>query len=184
LRRRGVRPRAATDCIPRRRCAIYGKRHIDECRSRVGRGKSGYPKSVVRALFDRFAGASSEKAGSPWAFAIAVLVLAAWAISGPVFGFSDTWQLIINTGTTIVTFLMVFLLQHTQNKDSRALQVKLDTLIAATETASNRMIDIEDLDDDELERMRKRFQELAATSPRFGDEESEQRAIRGEQQAG
>src|SRR5215510_9904588 len=118
--------------------------------------------------------------GSPWAFTTAVFVLVVWAISGPLFGFSDTWQLIINTGTTIVTFLMVFLLQHTQNKDSRALQVKLDTLIAATENASNRMIDIEDLDDDELERMRKRFEELAASSPRFGDDEAEQREIRGE----
>ena len=105
-----------------------------------------------------------------------------WAISGPVFGFSDTWQLIINTGTTIVTFLMVFLLQHTQNKDSRALQIKLDTLIAATPGASNRMIDIEDLTDTELERIRRRFEALAANSPRFGDEESEQNTIRGAQE--
>jgi low affinity Fe/Cu permease len=134
---------------------------------------------VVRALFDRFAAASSDRAGSPWAFATAVLVLLVWAVSGPLFGFSDTWQLIINTGTTIVTFLMVFLLQHTQNKDSRALQVKLDTLIAATENASNRMIDVEDLDDEELERMRQRFGELARSSPRFGEDESEQADIRG-----
>jgi low affinity Fe/Cu permease len=133
----------------------------------------------VRKLFDRFAGASSERAGSPWAFATAVFVLALWAISGPLFGFSDTWQLIINTGTTIVTFLMVFLLQHTQNKDAHALRIKLDTLIAATRSASNRMIDIENLDDEELEKMRQRFQELAATSPRFGDERAEQNEIRG-----
>jgi low affinity Fe/Cu permease len=131
-------------------------------------------------MFDRFAGAASDRAGSPWAFALAVLVLAAWAISGPVFGFSDTWQLIINTGTTIVTFLMVFLLQHTQNKDSRALQVKLDTLIAATENASNRMINVEDLDDDELERMRKRFEELATSSPRFGEHEPQPQEIADE----
>jgi low affinity Fe/Cu permease len=138
---------------------------------------------MVRDLFDRFAGASSERAGSPWAFALAVFVLIAWAISGPVFGFSDTWQLIINTGTTIVTFLMVFLLQHTQNKDSRALQIKLDALIAATGNASNRMIDIEDLDDDELGRIRDRFEELATNSPRFGDDPDEQDRIRGTDQA-
>jgi low affinity Fe/Cu permease len=124
---------------------------------------------MVRELFDRFAEASSDRAGSPWAFALALFVLAAWAISGPAFGFSDTWQLIINTGTTIVTFLMVFLLQHTQNKDARALQVKLDTLIAATERASNRMIDIEHLDDGEVERMQKRFHELAATAEPTGE---------------
>jgi low affinity Fe/Cu permease len=122
---------------------------------------------MLREAFDRFAGKSSQRAGSPWAFALAVTVLAVWAVSGPLFGFSDTWQLIINTGTTIVTFLMVFLLQHTQNKDSRALQIKLDELIAATSAASNRMIDIEDLDDAELEHMHKRFEHLARSSPRL-----------------
>jgi len=142
-------------------------------------GGFGHISDMIRRLFDRFAGASSERAGSPWAFATAVFVLVVWAVSGPVFGFSDTWQLIINTGTTIVTFLMVFLLQHTQNKDARALQIKLDTLIAATREASNRMIDIEDLDDDELEDMRRRFATLASTSPRFGDDQEEQDEIRG-----
>jgi low affinity Fe/Cu permease len=121
---------------------------------------------MLRRVFDRFAGATSDRAGSPWAFAIAVFVLVVWAVSGPVFGFSDTWQLIINTGTTIVTFLMVFLLQHTQNKDADALQVKLDTLIAATEKASNRMLDIEDLDDEQIERLQRRFQNLAASNER------------------
>jgi low affinity Fe/Cu permease len=121
---------------------------------------------MLRRVFDRFAGATSDRAGSPWAFAIAVFVLVVWAVSGPVFGFSDTWQLIINTGTTIVTFLMVFLLQHTQNKDAHALQVKLDTLIAATEKASNRMLDIEDLDDEQIERLQRRFQKLAASNER------------------
>src|SRR5947209_15463765 len=88
---------------------------------RVKSPEVGHIRHMLRRLFDRFAGASSERAGSPMAFAIAVFILVVWAVSGPVFGFSDTWQLIINTGTTIVTFLMVFLLQHTQNKDSRAL---------------------------------------------------------------
>ena len=121
--------------------------------------------SRLKPVFDRFAGRSSERAGSPWAFAIAVGVLVAWAISGPLFGFSDTWQLIINTGTTIVTFLMVFLLQHTQNKDAHALQIKLDGLIAATKEASNRLIDIESLDEDELEHLRMRFKRLARATP-------------------
>jgi low affinity Fe/Cu permease len=129
----------------------------------------GIGSTVIREKFDRFAGLSSDRAGSPIAFGLACGVLLVWAVSGPLFGFSDTWQLIINTGTTIVTFLMVFLLQHTQNKDARALQIKLDTLIAATDTASNRMIDIEDLDADELEAMRRRFAELSSTSPRFDE---------------
>ena len=85
-------------------------------------------------------------------------------MTGPLFGFSDTWQLIINTGTTIVTFLMVFLIQHSENKNSRALQMKLDELIAATSTASNRLIDIEDLSDLELNALHERFQRLARES--------------------
>jgi low affinity Fe/Cu permease len=119
---------------------------------------------VLRQLFDRFAGRTSERAGSPWAFAVAVFVLVVWAISGPAFGFSDTWQLIINTGTTIVTFLMVFLLQHTQNKDARAFHIKLDTLIDASENASNRMIDIEELDDDDLARLREALTRRTGTA--------------------
>jgi low affinity Fe/Cu permease len=122
----------------------------------------------LRDAFDRFAGKSSERAGSSAAFALAVGVLLVWAVSGPLFGFSDTWQLIINTGTTIVTFLMVFLLQHTQNKDSRALQIKLDALLAAQSGVSDRLIDIEDLTDDELEHLRRRFQRRAQDAPPLG----------------
>jgi low affinity Fe/Cu permease len=118
----------------------------------------------LRSTFDRFAGHSSASAGSPWAFGCALGVLVLWAVSGPLFGFSDTWQLIINTGTTIVTFLMVFLIQHSQNKDSKALQIKLDELIAATERASDRLIDIEALTDDELEALHRRFADLAGRS--------------------
>jgi low affinity Fe/Cu permease len=117
--------------------------------------------------FDRFAGGAAERAGRPWAFVVAVAVLATWAISGPVFGFSDTWQLIINTGTTIVTFLMVFLIQHSENKSSRALQMKLDELLAATATASNRLIDVEDLSDEELEALHERLQHLASSSDKL-----------------
>jgi low affinity Fe/Cu permease len=126
---------------------------------------------MLREMFDRFAGKSSQRAGSPWAFGLAVCVLVVWAFSGPLFGFSDTWQLIINTGTTIVTFLMVFLLQHTQNKDSRALQIKLDALMAAQADVSNRLIAIEDLDDDELEHLRERFERLSRGAPHLGASE-------------
>ena len=122
---------------------------------------------------------ATNYAGSSAAFAVALGIVVVWLITGPLFGFSDTWQLIINTGTTIVTFLMVFLLQHTQNKDARALQIKLDALIAATEQASNRMIDIEDLDDDELEQMRRSFQSLVATAPRAVDDGDDKDQTRG-----
>jgi low affinity Fe/Cu permease len=119
-------------------------------------------KSRRRNLFDRFANAISERAGHPAAFSAAVGVLVLWLLSGPLLGFSNTWQLIINTSTTIVTFLMVFLIQHSENKSSRALQMKLDELIAVTTKASNRLIDIEDLNDEELDQLHRRFAKLAA----------------------
>jgi low affinity Fe/Cu permease len=118
--------------------------------------------------FDRFATSAAERAGSSLAFAAAVLVLLLWVVTGPLFGFSDTWQLIINTGTTIVTFLMVFLIQHSENKNSRALQAKLDELISVTDAASNRLIDIEDLSDEELTHLHERFRQLAAESDPLG----------------
>ena len=124
----------------------------------AGRGRQSF--------FDRFAGTAAEWTGRAWAFAVAVLVLIVWAVSGPLFGFSDTWQLVINTGTTIVTFLMVFLIQHSENRNSRALQMKLDELISATESASNRLIDIENLNDHELKALHQRFARLAAESVR------------------
>jgi low affinity Fe/Cu permease len=112
-------------------------------------------------FFDRFASTISERAGHPAAFAAAVAVLLLWLLSGPILGFTDTWQLIINTSTTIVTFLMVFLIQHSENKSSRALQMKLDELIAVTLKASNRLIDIEDLNGEELDQLHQRFAKLA-----------------------
>jgi low affinity Fe/Cu permease len=96
------------------------------------------------------------------AFVIAVGTLLVWAATGPVFGFSDTWQLVINTGTTIVTFLMVFLIQNTQNRDSEAIQVKLDELIRANKAAHNALLDIEDLEEAELDKIRADYEELAA----------------------
>jgi low affinity Fe/Cu permease len=99
--------------------------------------------------------------GHPVAFLLAVLILVGWAVTGPFFGFSDTWQLIINTGTTIVTFLMVFLIQNTQNRDSTALQLKLDELIRAVEGAHNSLLDLEELEEQDLERLRAAYEELA-----------------------
>jgi low affinity Fe/Cu permease len=111
-------------------------------------------------LFARFARRVSVLTGTPAAFLLAVLVIVVWVITGPLAGFSNTWQLIINTGTTIVTFLMVFLIQNSQNREAQATQLKLDELIRALAQANNRVIDIEDASDEELERLRGRFQRL------------------------
>jgi low affinity Fe/Cu permease len=110
--------------------------------------------------FGRFAAAASARLGSKWATATALLIILVWAATGPVFHYSDTWQLVINTGTTIVTFLMVFLIQNTQNRDSRAINLKLDELIRATDAARNNMLDIESLSDKELETMQLRYKQL------------------------
>lgn len=112
-------------------------------------------------IFERGASAITCWTGSSLAFGIAFAIILAWAISGPLFGYSDTWQLIINTGTTIVTFLMVFLIQKSQNKDSKAIQLKLNELIAASRWASNRMVDIEDLSEEELDVLHNYYQKLS-----------------------
>jgi low affinity Fe/Cu permease len=124
--------------------------------------------SAVEELFARVAGKASQAAGSFWTFSLAVLVVLVWAATGPFFGYSETWQLVINTGTTIVTFLMVFVIQHAQNKEMRAVQLKLNELIAAVEGASNRLIDVEDLTDRELEHLYSRSRHLAQTAQRLG----------------
>ena len=112
-------------------------------------------------LFTRLARSTSRAAGRPLTFALVVGLVLAWAISGPFFGYSDSWQLTINTATTIVTFLMVFLIQNTQNRDSEALHVKLDELIRATKGAQNALLDLEELEEDELDRMRQEYENLA-----------------------
>ena len=113
------------------------------------------------SLFTRFAKKTASVTGKPATFTLAALVIIVWAVTGPVFGFSDTWQLVINTGTTIVTFLMVFLIQNTQNRDTEALQVKLDELIRATSGAKNIFLDLEELDEKELEGIRADYLKIA-----------------------
>ena len=114
--------------------------------------------------FTRFAKWTSHAAGHPATFALAVLIILVWAATGPIFAFSDTWQLVINTGTTIITFLMVFLIQNTQNRDSAAVQLKLDELIRAINGAHNGLLDLEELSDEDLTRIRARFEALARES--------------------
>ena len=116
-------------------------------------------KSLM-AKFEKFATAVTRAAGHPQAFIIAFLIVLVWGITGPVFGFSDTWQLVINTGTTIVTFLMVFLIQRTQNKDAQAIHLKLNEIVAALEGASNNLIDVEDLTEEEIGTLHKHYQKL------------------------
>lgn len=111
-------------------------------------------------LFHKISSVVSSIAGSPNAFIIAIAIIIIWVVSGPTFGFSDTWQLIINTGTTIVTFLMVFLIQNTQNRDSKAMQLKLDELLRGVKGARTGLVDIEELSDAELESLHKEFKEL------------------------
>ncbi len=111
----------------------------------------------MRWQFSNLAKAFSQAVGSPVALLLSVAVVLAWAISGPIFGYSDTWQLVINTGTTIVTFLMVFLIQNTQNRDSRAVHLKLDELICAVDNARLELVDAEDLRDEELDRHQREF---------------------------
>jgi low affinity Fe/Cu permease len=114
-----------------------------------------------RSIFSTIARKAAHAAGTPWVFCIALGVVILWACSGPLFGFNDTWQLVINTSTTIVTFLMVFLIQHTQNADTTALHLKLDELIRVTRKADNALLNMEELDEAELEDLRRKYEELA-----------------------
>ena len=121
-------------------------------------------KRTWSGRFHVFAKHTAHATGRAGTFVIAVLIILAWAVTGPLFGFSDTWQLVINTGTTIVTFLMVFLIQNTQNRDAETTQLKLDELIRAVRGAKNALLDLERFDDDELERMRLSYEKLAETT--------------------
>lgn len=115
-----------------------------------------------RIGYAKFANQIARLSGRPKTFLLAVAVIVAWLVTGPLFGFSDTWQLVINTGTTIVTFLMVFLIQNTQNRDAEALQIKMDELIRATKGAHNALMDLEEMEQDNLDDFRRRYQLLAS----------------------
>ena len=122
--------------------------------------------------FDHFASKIADTTGHPVVFALACGIIVVWAVTGPIFSFGDTWQLVINTGTTIITFLMVFLIQNTQNREAKATQIKLDELIRATEEAHNALLDLEDLSEKDITEIRKRYVALAARA-----HEDEDRAI-------
>jgi len=115
----------------------------------------------LRSVFNLVAKKASYAAGTPWTFLGAVSIVLIWALTGPVFKFNDTWQLVINTGTTIITFLMVFLIQHSQNADTAAIQIKLDELIRVTAEANNELLDLEELDEERLEEIRRTYEQMA-----------------------
>jgi low affinity Fe/Cu permease len=142
---------------------VYGRRrrsHVDSLTVGVEEASSMHNST----WYSGFAKSASRFCGRPRTFALAILVIVIWIVTGPVFGFSDTWQLVINTGTTIVTFLMVFLIQNTQNRDTEAIQIKLDELIRATNGAHNALLDLEEIEDEALDAFRRRYQALAAAA--------------------
>lgn len=131
--------------------------------------KNKKEKPFKRNLFERFANWATHATGSSAAFIGALLIVILWAVTGPIFNFSETWQLVINTGTTIITFLMVFLIQKSQNKDSKAIHLKLNELIAAHQGASNRMVDIEDITEEELDQLHKFYRKLSELAKKEAD---------------
>ncbi|MEO8364860.1 MAG: low affinity iron permease family protein [Pseudoxanthomonas sp.] len=124
----------------------------------------------IAKAFNRLAQATAKFTGNPICFCLAAATVVAWAISGPLFGFSETWQLVINTGTTIVTFLMVFLIQNTQNRDTEAMQIKLDELIHVTRLANDELLDLEEMEEAELDRLRDQYEDLARKAKTKRDE--------------
>jgi low affinity Fe/Cu permease len=144
---------AARDRARKQARDVHGE-HLKRARLVGNTGRRSGP-------FRRFARGASSAVGRPWAFIGATLTVVVWAALGPIFHYSDTWQLVINTGTTIITFLMVFLIQNTQNRDTEALRLKLDELILATQDARNEFVDIDDLDDEELTQLEKDLRRVA-----------------------
>lgn len=128
-----------------------------------------------RSFFNRFAKKAAVVTGKPITFVLAVIIIIVWASLGPIFGFSDTWQLVINTSTTIITFLMVFLIQNTQNRDGEAVQIKLDELIRSIKGARNQMMNLEEMDERELDRIRKEYLDLAEHAEKHLNEKREDR---------
>lgn len=138
-------------------------------RNRSRRSKGGRDRirlSGHHSIFDRFATLATHAAGSPWTFSGALAIVLIWAALGPFVGYSEVWQLVINTSTTIITFLMVFLIQRSQNKDSAAIHLKLNELLASDRNASNRLVAVEDLDEDDLRRLAAFYQRLAELAER------------------
>ena len=127
----------------------------------------------MNETFRKFANKTSEAMGTPWAFLAAVLLILVWAVTGPLFGFSDVWQLVINTGTTIITFLMVFLIQNTQNRDAKAMHLKLDELLRGVAGARTGMVDLEDLSDEDLKKLQQQFQHLRESNTPLVDDDIE-----------
>jgi low affinity Fe/Cu permease len=139
----------------------------EKMNEKAGKRADQTPRSIrcrVNDLFRAFSRNTAWVVGSAWAFIVAITVVIVWGATGTMFHFSDTWQLIINTGTTIVTFLMVFVIQNTQNRDGKAIQLKLDELIRALKGARNKLVDLEDLSDEELKKLQKEFQRLHTRS--------------------
>ncbi len=130
----------------------------------------------MNEMFRQFAQRSAQLVGSSWAFILSVVIILAWAVTGPMFHYSDTWQLVINTGTTIITFLMVFLIQNTQNRDAKAIHLKLDELIKGVKGARTGLVNLESLSDEELERRQQEFKRLHKSTVRVAPKTKEQEA--------
>ena len=130
----------------------------------------------MQELFRKFAQTTSTVVGSSWAFISAVLIILLWAITGPMFHYSDTWQLVINTGTTIITFLMVFLIQNTQNRDAKAIHLKLDELIKGVKGARTGLVNLEQLSDSDLDRLHKEFERLHTSMGHLNEQQEDQPA--------
>ena len=124
------------------------------------------PKHSFNEIFRKMASSAAAAVGSKWAFLLAIVIVVIWAATGPIFRFSDTWQLVINTGTTIVTFLMVFLIQNTQNRDAKAIHLKLDELIRGVKGARTNLVNLEDFSDEELEKLRRQFAHVQSRAER------------------
>jgi len=138
---------------------------------------------TTNEFFRKASHAVAEAVGSPWAFVVALGIILAWAATGPLFDFSDTWQLVINTGTTIITFLMVFLIQNTQNSDAKAMHLKLDELIRGVEGARNRLVDLEQLTDEELDALQEQFERIRERAAKGRDVTPELNELAGEVEA-
>jgi low affinity Fe/Cu permease len=139
---------------------------------------------IVSDAFRIFARKTSNVLGSAWVFVVALLIIVVWGVTGPTFHYSDTWQLIINTGTTIVTFLMVFLIQNTQNRDAKAMHLKLDEIIRAIKGARNELVDLEDLSDEDLAKLEKQLQRLRKLAEHTNHHGKERRSAQTESESG